>query len=508
MKFQDELTAYHKAGYAALYVVTPEETRLEREIGLVAKQRKLAFWRWSVTEGWREVPNGDEAPGSRETTDPIQALRDVRELPEEGVYVLRDYHFFLENPEVIRSLKDLLPVCRTTGRLLVFVAARLVLPPELAKELTVVEYRLPTREDLDLVLAKVLGGVKEKKIAIPDRRAVLESSLGMTGVEAENAFALALVKHKALGSEAVATIHREKVQVVKKSGLLEVVEPAESLESVGGLDRLKGWLGSRAKAFSEDAREFGLPVPKGVLVIGVPGTGKSLTGKCVARSWNLPLLRLDMGRLFGGIVGESESNARQVLRQAEDMSPTVLWVDEIEKGAAGMGGSGSLDSGVTARVLGTILTWLQDKTAPVFLFATANRVDALPPELLRKGRFDEIFWLDLPDADEREQIFVIHLRKRGWLRANIGPRVLAADAKDFTGAEIEQAVIAGLFKAFDAGRDLQETDIREAIRETVPLVVTMKEDIRRMRDWARTRAVPASTRSDEQAASRRLEVDG
>lgn len=508
MPLKDDIDAYHRSGHAALYVVTPEERRAEREVALAALPRKLAFWRWSVTEGWREVANGDAVPRQKETTDPFQALADVRDLPEEGIYVLRDFHFFLESPEIIRRFKDLVPLCKATGRMLVVLAARLVLPPELAKEVTVLEFRLPTREDLDRTLTKVVGGVKDRKIQVPDRPAVVEASLGMTEGEAENAFALALVRHKGFGLEAVQTIYREKTQIVKKSGLLEVIEPADSLDAVGGLDRLKGWLKSRAKAFGEDARKFGLPTPKGVLVIGVSGTGKSLTAKCVARSWNLPLLRLDLGRLFAGIVGESESNARAVLRQAEDMSPTVLWIDEIEKGAAGIGGSGSLDSGVTARVIGTILTWLQDKTAPVFLFATANKVDALPPELLRKGRFDELFWLDLPDVDEREQIFTIHLKKRGWLRSSLPPKVFAAEARDFTGAEIEQAVVAGLFKAFDAGRELKLVDVQDAIRETIPLAVTMDEEIRKMRNWAKVRAVPASTRTDGATVEgRRLEVE-
>jgi len=507
MRLKEEIKAYHQAGYAALYVVTPEERRAEREILAMAKARKSEMWRWSVTQGWREVTNGENGGNKKEANDPYRALEIVRDMADEAILVLRDFHFFIESPEIIRLLRDLIPICEASGRLLVILAARLVLPPELEKDMTVIDFRLPDREELGGILDKIVDSVKEKKIQVKNKDRLVEASLGMTETEARNAFALAIVRHKKLNEEAVSTIHTQKAQVVKKSGLLEVIESAESMESIGGLDLLKEWLKSRAKAFGEDARKFGLPVPKGMLALGVPGVGKSLTAKCVAKSWNLPLLRLDIGRIFGGIVGESEANMRNALRLAEDMSPTVLWVDEIEKGAAGLASSGQTDSGVTARVVGTLLTWLQEKTAPVFLFATANRVSALPPELLRKGRFDEIFWMDLPTQRERKEIVEIHTRKRKKEFSPMEIDQLATATNDFTGAEIEQVVIEGMFYAFDGQRELTIDDLLIASKATIPLSTTMAEDIGRMRSWAKTRARRASRELREDTpVGRRLEV--
>jgi len=273
---------------------------------------------------------------------------------------------------------------------------------------------------------------------------------------------------------------------------LEFVGAEQELDHVGGLDELKGWLNGRTGAFGEPARKFGLPAPKGLLLLGVQGCGKSLTAKAIASAWSLPLLRLDLGRIFSSLIGSSEENLRRAIRVAESVSPAVLWIDEIEKGLAGSAGAAVTDSGVSARVFGSLLTWLQEKTAPVFVVATANRIEALPPELLRKGRFDEIFFIDLPSSAERRDIFRIHLSRRKRDPAAFDLDALSIAAAGYSGSEIEQAVIAGLYYAFAEGCELRQAHVMKAVQEAFPLSSTMGEDISRLRDWAKNRTRPAS----------------
>ncbi|MFC3773674.1 AAA family ATPase [Paenibacillus sp. GCM10012303] len=307
------------------------------------------------------------------------------------------------------------------------------------------------------------------------------------------AFALSLVRHKSFSIESIRDVQLEKSNIIRKSGLLEFIPADHTTEEIGGLDLLKAWLSERKRAFSEKAQAFGLPNPKGVLVVGVPGSGKSLSAKAISSAWNLPLLRFDIGKVFGSLVGQSEEQMRRALQLAETISPCILWIDELEKGMAGLQGSGASDSGVTARVLGTFLTWMQEKTRPVFVFATANNVNALPPELLRKGRFDELFYVDLPSEVERKDILRIHLTKRRRNPEAFDLGQLARESDGFGGAEIEQAIVSGLYRAFSLNRDLQTTDIVEACRATKPLSQIMKAHIERIREWGATNARPASS---------------
>jgi SpoVK/Ycf46/Vps4 family AAA+-type ATPase len=279
--------------------------------------------------------------------------------------------------------------------------------------------------------------------------------------------------------------------------LLEYYAPDSILKDVGGLELLKAWLARREKSFTDDARKFGIPAPKGILLLGVQGCGKSLTAKAVGAQWNLPLLKLDVGRIFGSLVGQSEENIRKAIKVAESVAPCILWADELEKGFAGMSGSGVSDSGTTARVFSTFLTWMQEKTAPVFLIATANDVTALPPEMLRKGRFDEIFFVDLPDGAEREEIFRIHLAKRHRDVSKFKLKALADATDGFSGAEIEQVVVGALYIAYDAGRELAQKDILSEAKSVVPLSVMMHEDIEELRTWAEMRTRPASENHDK-----------
>jgi SpoVK/Ycf46/Vps4 family AAA+-type ATPase len=328
------------------------------------------------------------------------------------------------------------------------------------------------------------------------------AAVGLTQSEAENAFARAMVDDGLLTADDIDLVNEEKRQVIRKSGMLDFVTSSVDLGDVGGLENLKKWLDKRNNSWLDIAKTYNIPSPKGVLITGVPGCGKSLTAKAVAASWGLPLLRMDVGRIFAGLIGSSEQNMRLSIRTAEAIAPCVLWIDEVEKGFGG--GRGESDGGTSARVFGTFLTWLQEKSSSVFVVATANNVDRLPAEFLRKGRFDEIFFVDLPTFSERRQVWRLQLEKRlttNHLRSGLQVsdellNELAAETDDFSGAEIEQAVIAALFDAFTDRRALLRDDLIRAVRTTVPLSTTQSEQIAILRDWANSRAVSASSTTD------------
>jgi SpoVK/Ycf46/Vps4 family AAA+-type ATPase len=355
---------------------------------------------------------------------------------------------------------------------------------------------LPTRDDLNALLDKIAADVNHLKVKVElddeGRERLLQAALGLTLGEAENVFAKIIVKSGRLSGDDISEVFAEKQQIIRKSGLLEYYAASEDFNSIGGLAMLKEWLNKRAAAFTAEARAFGLPAPKGILMLGVQGCGKSLCAKAVSTQWQLPLLRFDMGRMFGSLVGSSEENVRRAIAVADSVAPAILWVDEIDKAFAGSQGSGAVDGGTAARVFGTFLTWLSEKTAPVFVVATANDVSQLPPELLRKGRLDEIFFVDLPERDERAEIFGIHLAKRGRDAGAFDLASLADAAKNFSGAEIEEAINSALYDAFYDRRDLTTEHILNALTQTVPLAKTMDEQIARLRRWAEGRARHAS----------------
>lgn len=485
-----KLVNYLKAAYPLLYVVTWEEARIEADLTAVAKSLDYGLHSWSVTEGLVDLTRG----AARDMRDPIDALAAIAEIPEKSLVCLKDFHAFLgdenqpANPLIVRTLRDLGRVLKGQQKCVLIAAPLLRLPRELEKEVTVIEHDLPSKADLGLV---VDGIAKSAQLTCPEgdaRDALLESALGLTTAEAENALALSFVERRALVPEVIA---REKAQAVKKSGLLELWENTGSLDDVGGLDGLKVWLRQRRDAFTSRAKDFGLPVPKGLLMVGLPGCGKSLTAKAASAAWGRPLLRLDAGKIFGGLVGESERNLRRIIQVSEAIAPCCLWVDEIEKAFGGSGSSGTADGGTSARVFGSFLTWMEEKKSPVFVLATANDVSALPAELLRKGRFDELFFVDLPNEEERRGIFEIHLKKRGRDSKRFDVQALAKASELFSGAEIEAAVIGGMFQAFDAGQELETSHVGESVRATTPLAVTAREKVQALRDWAKTRARPA-----------------
>ena len=369
------------------------------------------------------------------------------------------------------------------------------LPVELEKDTQVLHLPLPGRDDLKELIKSTKNNYNIDDRDFDDSSRLIDAALGLSTAEAQLAFAKAAVTKKRLTELEVDLVVSEKEQVIKKSGLLEYFHPQVGLDDIGGLQNLKEWLERRKHAYSDDAREFGLEYPKGILMLGLPGTGKSLSAKAISANWQLPLLRLDMGKVFGGIVGQSEENIRRSLQTAEAIAPCILWIDEIEKALSGMQGSGSSDGGTTARVLGTFLTWMQEKTSPVFVLATANHIEMLPPELLRKGRVDEIFFVDLPALEERIEILTIHLKKRNDRHEYFNQedmQYLAQLSQGFTGAELEEVVKEALFIAFNNHRDIERRDLEEAIGKTSPLSVTMHETIRDTREWVTGRAVPAS----------------
>ena len=373
------------------------------------------------------------------------------------------------------------------------------LPIELEKEVQILELPLPGREDIKTIMKAVKSQFKLDDNDYEESDRLIDAALGLSTPEAWTAFSYAIIERSRLTDTEIPLIVSEKEQVIKKRGHLEFYQPEQNLEDIGGLNRLKDWLRRREYGFTEEARKFGLESPRGILLLGLPGTGKSLAAKAVASAWQLPLLRLDMGRVFGGIVGQSEENIRSALNTAETLAPCILWIDEIEKGMSGLQSSGATDGGTTSRVLGTFLTWMQEKTAPVFVVATANNIAQLPPELLRKGRVDEIFFVDLPNKNERREILKIHLqRRKRQAFSDKDMDKLAAESRGFTGAEIEEAVKEAMYRAFDSNHDLKTEDVLSAINETTPLSQTMSEVIKNTREWAKGRAVPASDETPEE----------
>jgi ATP-dependent 26S proteasome regulatory subunit len=501
MNFETEIEILIRARYPLLYLVSSEELRTQSVIVDIAKKRQKKVFEWSCSTGLVPAGTSIQAHKSRNpaTKDPLVALDQVIELVEPAIFIFKDFHPFLtrNNVAVIRKLKEIALHLKNSFKTVILISSTLEIPVELEKEITVLNHPLPSREDLDALLDKIIEDLRQFKqvqIELDDagRDRLLQAALGLTLGEAENVFAKIIVKGERLSGDDVNEVFAEKQQIIRKSGLLEYCSTAESFAQVGGLALLKDWLNKRSAAFTPEARAFGLPAPRGILMLGVQGCGKSLCAKAVSNQWQLPLLRFDMGRMFGSLVGSSEENVRRAISVAESVAPAILWVDEIDKAFAGSQGSGASDGGTSARVFGTFLTWLSEKTAPVFVVATANDISQLPPELLRKGRLDEIFFVDLPDAHERADIFRIHLDRRQRPADQFDLPALADASNNFSGAEIEEAINAALYDAFYERHDITTESVLAALAQTVPLARTMDEQINRLRAWAAGRARNAS----------------
>src|SRR4051812_34521488 len=502
-----------RARYPLIYILSSEEKRVEKSIADVLQLRereknyKTRIYTWSVTEGMRlgKEPQGD-------SKDPLKALRFVVEAKhdERAVFILRDLHPYLKNPEVVRLLRDIARKLKEEVKTVFLISPLLAIPPELDKEVAVVEYPLPELAEIDAIFDRVSRNTGAKIPSGQDREHVVEAALGLTADEAEGVFAKSLVQTG--GSFDIDVILSEKERIVRKSGVLEFFRTQEKMDNIGGLDVLKGWLRKRQSAFSEEARQFGLPRPKGILMIGIPGGGKSLTAKAVGAAWRLPLLRLDVGKIFAGIVGSSEENMRRAIQMAEAVAPSILWVDELEKGFSGTGSSNNSDAGTAARVFGSFITWLQEKTSPVFVIATANNVDELPPEMMRKGRFDEIFFVDLPTLPERKEIASIHVKRRGRDPEQFQLDAIAEKSEGMTGAEIEQAVVSALFDEYDsrgsAGKLTTDGVVHSGGGTGAPSR-PVKEKLAALRNWCKPRARPASSEFavQPQEGGRALDMD-
>ena len=474
-------------------IETLEEERVEQALERVAQRLRIPLFVWTMTRGLRR--SGSLEP-LYDTKELPKALRNLSELPNEGIYLMKDLHRSLGDAAVVRMLQDLTHVFSRDRRAMVLTAPRVELPSELAALASLVKLELPSQTDLRALAQEVFGNLaRQHKLGPAPGSEILDKIAaalrGLTLFEAERALTRAVLDDLTLSARDIEVIAEMKKELLSRERVLDCVPEREGLDDVGGLGGLKAWLEKRRKAFTPEAKEFGIPAPRGILLLGVQGCGKSLAAKAVAKAWELPLLRLEPGRLFDKFIGESEKNLERALATAERMAPCVLMIDEIEKGFASVASSES-DGGLSRRILGRLLGWLQDREAPVFLVATCNQITALPPELMRKGRFDEIFFIDLPALDERRQIFTVHLTHRHRDPAAFDLTALAEASDGFSGAEIEQAVVSALYTAFARGAELATEHILEEIKATKPLSVTRAEDVESLREWARGRAVPAS----------------
>ncbi|HBF35366.1 TPA: ATPase [Candidatus Sumerlaeota bacterium] len=495
-----EIETLIRARYPLLQVISWEESRVLREIGDIGKRLNKRVFVWTINDGI--LPYSGDAlkvrpEGVKGTKDPLMAVRQVLQENDSAIYVFKDLHRYIRESPITRALRDLAEHLRSTYVTVVMLSPVSDIPAELEKDVSIVDYPLPPREHIRAQLRSIADDVRANPNLTVDlgdgaEDALVNAAVGLTLNEAENVFAKTLVSTGRLTRAEVPVIFSEKKQIIRKTGLLEYIEAEENVQEIGGLDHLKKWLIQRKEGFGSEARRYGLPSPKGLLILGVQGCGKSLCAKAAPRMWEVPLLRLDMGQLFGSLVGSSEQNVRRAIQLAESVQPAVLWIDEIDKGFSGLDSSSFSDAGTTSRVFGSILTWLQEKTSSVFVIATANNVQALPPELLRKGRFDEIFFVDLPTQAERENIFRIHISKRRRDPLKFDIKGLAAAADGFSGAEIEQAVISAMFDSFTEKKEVDAAHILHGIKETYPLSKLMAEDIQKRREWAKGRTRPAT----------------
>ncbi|MGK7873310.1 MAG: AAA family ATPase [Xenococcaceae cyanobacterium] len=480
-----------RARYPLLYMVAVEEEPVEEVLLYVANQsqpqRKVLIW--DIVRGWDD--------NSSDKGSVIGALSRISKADnkESTIFVLRDLHFILKNPQsdrnapVVRELKNLTRELKRSRKTLILTSHTLEVPAEFSEEVTVIDFPLPDAQEIDYLISQLV--VPERlKVSGLAREQLVKACQGLSRARIQRVLAKALAAKQQVNESDINGVLEAKKQAIRQTGILEFFTAQESLKSVGGLENLKQWVRMRQDAFTEEARRYGIPNPKGMLLVGIQGTGKSLSAKTIAHEWRLPLLRLDTGRLFGGIVGESESRVRQMIQLAEAMAPCVLWIDEIDKAFGNISAGVDGDSGTSRRVFGTLITWMQEKTSPVFIVATANNVQILPAELLRKGRFDEIFFLNLPTEAERQEIFKVHLQplRPSRLREFDLP-LLARQAKDFSGAEIEQVIIDAMHRAFGSfingqRRDFTAEDILRAIEETVPLAAIAREQIEDLKHWA------------------------
>ncbi len=490
---EGEIETLLRAHYPLLFIISHEEERvlrsLERVRQVLAARQPMSLFVWRETTGLCDAQGRPVAGGT--AGDPLQALKNIIGAPQEGVYVMLDMHRHF-TPVSVRLVRDAIWTVKRQRKSLVFVSPAAVLPPELEADATLVSFPLPDMRDMGEVAGEIGGEVPGRQAPQGELRDRLARAvLGLTRREAARVLRRAALEFDGLDEACLPSVLQEKQQIVRKAGILEFCTPGVGPDDVGGLENLKAWFQARREAFSPRGLRFGLSTPKGVVLVGVPGCGKSLSAKALAQAWGTPLLRLDMGRIRGSRLGESEARLRSALQTAEVASPCILWIDELEKAFAGM--DQALDSGVSQRLFGSFLSWLEERQAPVFVVATANDVTRLPPEFTRKGRFDEAFFVGLPSEAERMAIWRIHLRRVRRLAAAVDASPLVAQSAGYTGAEIAEAVTTGMFAAFDDdAREVRQDDLGKALAECVPLSRSRARDLARLTAWGQTNARPAS----------------
>ena len=481
MKFTDELTLLLKARYPVIFINTIEEDRVEYVIRKYIKTSlNRSIYTWDFVDGYTNNPN-NEGFAKR---NPLQALELVERLTSEtpAIFLLKDFNQFLNDISISRKLKNLGRILKLQPKTIIIIGSDFNIPKELQDLISVMQFQLPVETEISQELTRLIDSLNIK-IDSQLFENLTQACQGLSLERIRRVLSKIIATHKTIDENSISILLSEKKQIISQTEILEYWSANEKITNIGGVENLKEWLKKRKTSFSIQASNYGLPTPRGLLLVGIQGTGKSLTAKAIATEWQLPLLKLDVGKLFGGIVGESESRLRQMIEVAETLAPCILWIDEIDKAFSNSESKG--DSGTSNRVLATFISWLSEKTKPVFVVATANNIDLLPLEIIRKGRFDEIFFLDLPQKDEREQIFKIHIqefRPNSW--DSFDYEKLAQLSESFSGAEIKQSIIEGMYHAFYEQREFETNDICLALNQLIPLAELESSQTVKLQNWA------------------------
>jgi len=481
MKFKDELILLLKARYPIIYINTIEEDRVEYVIRKHIKANlNRSIYSWDFVDGYTNNPN-NEGFAKR---NPLQALELIEKLASEtpALFLLKDFNRFLTDISISRKLKNVSRILKLQPKTIIIIGSDFQIPKELQDLITVLQFNLPLENEINQELTRLVDSLNIT-IDQPLFESLTRACQGLSLERIRRVLSKIIATYKTIDKNSISILLSEKKQIISQTEILEYWSANEEMSNIGGVDNLKEWLKKRKTSFSIEASNYGLPTPRGLLLIGIQGTGKSLTAKAIATEWQLPLLKLDVGRLFGGIVGESESRLRQMIDVAETLSPCILWIDEMDKAFSNNASTG--DSGTSNRVLATFISWLSEKTKPVFVVATANNVELLPLEIIRKGRFDEIFFLDLPAKNERKEIFKIHIqefRSNSWEKFDYNQLAQLSDS--FSGAEIRQSIIEAMYQAFDEQREFTTDDICLALKELIPLAQLENSQTLKLQSWA------------------------
>ena len=481
MTFNTELALFLKARYPIIYINTIEEDRVEYMIRKNIKTTlNRSIYTWDFVDGYTNNPNN----ANFAKRNPLQALELVEKLNPEtpALFLLKDFNRFLTDLSISRKLRNISRILKLQPKTIIIIGSDLTIPKELQDLITILEFKLPLKEEIRNELTRLSHSLN---IEIKENlmESLVQACQGLSLERIRRVLSKIIATYRTIDRKSINVLLNEKKQIISQTEVLEYCSISETISNLGGLDNLKDWLNKRKIAFSVQASNYGLPTPRGLLLIGIQGTGKSLTAKAIANEWQVPLLKLDVGKLFGGIVGESESRLRKMISVAETISPCILWIDEIDKAFSNNDNRG--DSGTSNRILGTFISWLSEKTKPVFVISTANNIDFLPLEIIRKGRFDEIFFLDLPKKNEREEIFKIHIqefRPKSWEKFDY--QKLGELSESFSGAEIRQSIIEAMYQAFYETREFTTEDICLALRDLIPLSNLENEQMIRLQNWA------------------------